>query len=228
MVLYLVTVMGIGTAFGLADDEISLARVASLVALVVSALLFSFAWVLLFRKRPATHSLPEGRSLLTAGFHQVYQTTTKIYKEYRALKFFYTSVVFGDAAIQSLAVIAITYVTDQLQFSSQEVGIAAILLLFGAIPGALVGALLNKKINPIRTSASAVVCMMVGISLAATFLTGPGQQSATYFFAFSWGVGTGWKATSDRILSAGCKFHDRESPMRSEVFQKGETNFVLH
>ena len=147
MVVYLAVVMGIGMIFGFANDDVAVARCGSIVAFVLSAVLFYVSWGLLFRERPPAHDLPQGQSLWTAGFRQVYRTTIKIYKDYQALRWFYVSICFGDAAIQSLSVIAITYVTDQLEFSSQEVGAAALLMLIGSIPGALVGAWVNHKIQ---------------------------------------------------------------------------------
>ena len=162
------------------------------VAFVISAVLFYVSWWLLLDERMAMHELPQGQSLWGAGFRQVYHTFIKIWKHYQGLKWFYISICFGDAAIQSLSVIAITYITDQLEFTSQEVGSAALLLLLGSIPGAIVGAWFNNKINPIRSSALAVFGMTVGTGFAAIVLKGPGQQILTYFLAFLWGFGTGW------------------------------------
>ena len=192
MVVYLAVVMGIAMAFGFAEDDVAVARCGAVVAFVLGAVLFYAAWGILFEERPASHILPEGQSLWGAGFRQVYRTTIKIYRDYRALKWFYVSICFGDAAIQSLSVIAITYITDQLQLSSQEVGAAALLMLLGSIPGALVGAFVNKRFNPIRSSGLSVLGMIIGTTLAAIFLKEPGQQMLTYFFAFLWGGGTGW------------------------------------
>ncbi|CAB9503872.1 Major facilitator superfamily [Seminavis robusta] len=203
MVVYLAIVMGIGLAFGVADDDVALARIAAIVAFCLSSVLLYASWGLLFEERMASHELPPGQTLWGAGFRQVYRTSIKIWNDYRALKWFYISICFGDAAIQSLSVIAITFITDHLEFSSQQVGAAALLLLLGSIPGAIVGAFINKKFNPIKSSALAVFGMLVGTGLGSIILKGPGQETLTYMFAFSWGFGTGWKYTGDRVLAAG-------------------------
>lgn len=203
MVLCLAVVMGIAIGVGFHEDDVALARCAALVGFVFSAFLFYASWWLLFEEKQAMHQLPPGQNLVGAGFRQVGRTAVKIWTQYRGLKWFYISICFGDAAIQSLSVIAITYTTDQLEFNSQEVAQAALLLLLGSIPGAIVGAWFNKNFNPVRSSALSVFGMMGGTGLAAIILTGPGQQYLTFCFAFLWGFGTGWKYTGDRVLAAG-------------------------
>jgi len=203
MVLYLAVVVAISVALGFADVDAAVARCSAVVAFVLSATLFYLSWGLLFQPRPAAHQLAPGQSLLSAGFHQVYRTTIKIYNDYQALKWFYISICFGDAAIQSLSVIAITFITDQLELNSQEVASAALLMLLGSIPGALAGAWVNRKFNPVRSSSLAVFGMIIGTSCASIILKGPGQQIITYVFAALWGVGTGWYGIS--VLASFCK-----------------------
>jgi hypothetical protein len=95
------------------DSSIETARLASLISLIGGALLFGYAWLFLFRPRPALSAVPEGSSLLQTGFSQVYRTSGTILRNYRALQWFAFSLLWcpeaGAGIVQS---IAITYLVS--------------------------------------------------------------------------------------------------------------------
>jgi UMF1 family MFS transporter len=132
----------------------------------------------------------------------VYHTSIHIYKHLPALKWFYVSVALVDAGINSLATIAITYLTDTLGFSSQENGIAILLMLIGSIPGAIAAGRTTAKFNPIRSSIVATLILALNTIGAGIVLKEPGQHMETYIFASVWGLGSGWKWTTDRLLAS--------------------------
>ena len=200
MVAYLVLVVGITSAAGLTDDDVATARIGQSISFGVASVTLCYAWSL-FRPRPTSRSLPEGQSLWTAGFRQVFHSSVKICKHYHALKWFYVAVAFADAAIQSLATIAVTYLTDQLQFTSFENGIAILAMLVGSVPGGLIAGWCTARFhNPIWSSLTSVIIMAINTLVAGAILRQPGQQVATYLLAAGWGIGTGWKWTADRLL----------------------------
>lgn len=203
MVVYLVAILAVAAAAGIGDDEVAVARLGQTVAVVVCSIMLFFAWGPLIQPRPALHELPEGRSIWTAGFFQIYHTSIRIYRHFPALKWFYVAVAFSDAAIQSLATIAITYLTDQLEFTSTENGLAILIMLIASIPGGVAaGAYTARFENAVHSSIISTAILIITTTLFAIFVTGPGQQALTYTLAGGWGLGTGWKWTSDKLLSS--------------------------
>jgi MFS transporter, UMF1 family len=96
----------------------------------------------------------------------------------------------------------ITFFTDTLDFSSTENGIVFLSLLAGSIPGAFVAGKTVARFNPVSSNKSATVLLMLNTIVASVVLKRPDQQVAAYALAFVWGVGTGWKWTTDRLLAS--------------------------
>jgi len=200
IILFIFVVLGIATAMGSRDDEVLTARIAAVVAFVFLSIVFFVSWVYLMEERPAAHTLREGQSLWAAGFRQIYDTSCNIYQNYSALAWFYVAVAFGD--VKPIMAIAITFFTDQLKLSPTETGAAAIIMLIGSIPGAVLSSWCTKRFNPIRTSILSMVITIVFSSLAAIILKGPGQQLETYIIVAGWGIGGGFKLTATRMLAS--------------------------
>lgn len=104
--------------------------------------------------------------------------------------------------LRTLTVLAITYMTDQLQFSGSENGIAILIMLISSVPGGLLSGRFSARFNPIRSSMVAVSILTINTALVAIFLKGPDQATGAYILAIGWGLGTGWKWTCDRLLFA--------------------------
>jgi len=202
MVLYLAGVVGVSSLAGFGDDDIATARLGQSVSFCVSSVMLYLSWGRLLKKRPAARTLPPGKSLWTAGFIQVYHTSIHIYKYLPSLRWFYISVALIDAGVNSLATIMITYLTDTLGFSSQENGIAILLMLVGSIPGAVIAGRSTARFDPIRSSIAATLILAINTIIAGVVLKEQGQQIETYLLAAGWGLGTGWKWTTDRLLAS--------------------------
>ena len=108
----------------------------------------------------------------------------------------------SDAGIQALATVAITYLTDQLQFTARENGFAILLMLCGSIPGAVISNFCSRKFDPIKSSMLSLVLLITATAFFAAFTTGPGQYVRTYFLAFVWGIGVGWNWTCGRLAAS--------------------------
>ena len=147
------------------------------------------------------HEIPSDRSLWTAGFVQLYHMSKRIFKNHRALKWFYISIAMSDAGLQALATIAITYMTDRLQFTAMEDGIAIMIMLFGSVPGAMLSNFTTRKLDPVNSSMTALALLIVMTALFAIFLTGPDQHLDTYILSFVWGVAMGWKWMCDGMVA---------------------------
>jgi MFS-type transporter involved in bile tolerance (Atg22 family) len=111
---------------------------------------------------------------------------------------FYSS----EAGLQALATVAITYLTDQLQFTARENGVAILLMLIGSIPGAPLSNFLSRRYDPIRSSMAGILLLIVVTACFALFAVGPGQYLRTYIMSFFWGVGVGMAWTVERLLSS--------------------------
>ena len=166
---------------------------------VVCFLFLGYAWTFLFRKRPASQHVPEGTNLLTAGFYKVFQTSRTIVHYHSAIKWFLVSVAFTEAATYTFSTIAITYMTDQLNFTSRENGICILILLLFGVPGTRVAAYMNK-INPIWSLQACLLLWIGTTSLAALTLKDPGQQNLAYVFAMFWGLCLGWIHPTEKTL----------------------------
>lgn len=200
IILFIFLVLGIGTALGVKDDEVMTGRIAAIASFFLLLILYSISWGKLFEQRPALNTLKEGQSLWTAGFTQIYNTSKKIYNNYSALTWFYVAVAFGDP--KPLTAIAITFFTDQLQFTPTENGIAAIVMLIASIPGAVLSSWFTRRFNPILSSVVSMILMLIATTMAAIILKGPGQQIACFVIVAGWGIGGGWKHTATRMLAS--------------------------
>lgn len=200
MVIYLVVVIGAASIAGMGSNDIFTARLGQSISCAICCVTLFLAWGLLLQKRPALRELPTDRSLWSAGFVQVFQTSLHINRSYSALKWFLISVCLVDASINALATVAITYFTTRLAFTSQENGIAIVLMLTGSIPGAYAAGWTTRRFNPIISAIAATFVLAVTTIVAAIILKQPGQQLQTFILAVVWGVGTGWRWTTDRLL----------------------------
>ena len=199
-VIFLIVMIGLFYVLGLTDNDIVSARIAQSVSAVITSVVFGWAWTRCFGERPAFQEIPPGSTIWTAGFKKVYHTSIRIYQNFSALKWFFVGIAFGEAASQSLATIAITYLTDVMLLNSTENGIAILLLFIGSVPGALISKKFSFRFHALWSAKVSVGIMAIITGLAALFLTGPGQQIRVYCIAAGWGIGTGWKYTAERVI----------------------------
>jgi len=200
MILYLAIIVGIATVAGFADDTVWTARLALSVSFFVSCITLYVAWFRLLKERPPARELPRDQCIWTAGFVQIYHTSINIYREFPALKWFLVSTSLIDAGIHALGTIALTYLTDTLNFTARDTGVTFLLMLVGSLPGAWLTGPTIERFNPIRSCMLGTFVMLINCIAAAVVLKEPGQELAAYAFSFIWGVGTGWKWTTDRLL----------------------------
>jgi len=98
MVIYLAGVVAISSVVGIGD--IGTAQLGQAIAFGISCTFLYLAWGKLMKRRPAARNLPEGHSLWTAGFIQIYHTTIHIYRHLPTLKWFYLSVSCMDSSVK--------------------------------------------------------------------------------------------------------------------------------
>ena len=202
MVIYLAVVIGGINLMGRGGDDIATARFGISLALLVNIMFLPIAWGRLFKKRPAMHELPPGRSILTAGFVQLYDTSVKIKQKYRSLMWFFIAVAFSDAGLQGTGTISLTFWTDQLQFTAQESGIGVLLLLLGSVPGAVVANRVTRRYDPCISSKASLIILTVTTIVYVAIINDRSQKMLSYLITLGWGFGVGWKWTSDRVVTS--------------------------
>jgi MFS transporter, UMF1 family len=96
----------------------------------------------------------------------------------------------------------LTYLTDTLGFSSTENGTAILIMLIASIPGAFVAGRSVIWLNPIRSCALATLLLTINTIVVSLVLTGVGQVVRAYILFAVYGIGIGWKWTTDRLLAS--------------------------
>jgi UMF1 family MFS transporter len=200
IVLFLATIVGISGGFGIMDDYVTVAHIAQSLTFGLFTLSALFSWGFLYEPRPVAHEPPVGHSVWTAGFVQLYTTVLKIHKHYPALQWYYIAITLSNAAIGALLVINMTFLTDEIEMKSSEIGACVTLMLLLSIPGAILSFFVTRRVNPIRSSILSLVLMSVVTAIVAIILKEPGQKMETYILAMAWGVAMGWNFTCDRML----------------------------
>jgi hypothetical protein len=194
---FIMAVISVSAILGVKGDG-PIARIAVLIALIILIFCFSNTWGHLLQPRPASNTLKEGQSLLTAGFQQILSTLRRLYRTNPNLLWFYAGVALGD--VKPLTSIALTFLSESQKFTSTDVGLAAITMLLSAIPGAALSAYFNRKINPVRSSMLALLLMAATTIIGAGVLTGRGQKLRTFVIVAFWGAFGGWKLASTQML----------------------------
>ncbi|CAB9526856.1 Major facilitator superfamily [Seminavis robusta] len=201
IIVFIIAVIGASVAFDVAGEEGPTARIAALFGVIVVAISLFISWGFLLKERPSLNALEEGQWRLTAGFKKIYLTAGRLYRTDMPLLWFFIAVALGD--VKPLTGIGLTFLSSQQQFTSTDVGLAAIIMLVSAIPGAVLSAFMCRKFNPIRSSMLSLVIFSMTTIAASIFLTGPNQKPQTYVIVGCWGVVGGWKVTSTLMLVAG-------------------------
>lgn len=116
-----------------------------------------------------------------------------------AIKWFLISVIFTEAATYTFSTIAITYMTDQLDFTAKENGICILILLLFGVPGTRLAAWTNQ-INPIHSLQACLLLWIATTSISALVMKNPGQQNLAYVFAMLWGLCLGWIHPTEKTL----------------------------
>eukprot|EP00591_Stephanopyxis_turris_P011176 CAMPEP_0195517902 /NCGR_PEP_ID=MMETSP0794_2-20130614/11810_1 /TAXON_ID=515487 /ORGANISM="Stephanopyxis turris, Strain CCMP 815" /LENGTH=632 /DNA_ID=CAMNT_0040646779 /DNA_START=140 /DNA_END=2038 /DNA_ORIENTATION=+ len=198
--LFLALMVVLTTLLQITDDVLNSARLSQMVVFIVCLVFFGYSWIMLFEDRPASQTVPEGSSLLTAGFKKIFATTCEIRKKYPAIKWTLVGVALSEPAVGTFMSIAITFLNVQLQFTPTENGTAILILLTASIPGSMISTWVTKKINPIRSLQVVLIIWMVTTTLAAWVLVGSGQQAQAYMFTSIWGIATGWYFPTERAV----------------------------
>lgn len=182
-------------------SSVQTAKDAAGLAFGIGAIFIGYAWVFLFRSRPALSKVPEDSTLLNTGFRQVFKTSRKIWKDYVALKWFMISLLWspeaGAGVVQSIAV---TFLTVVMRFSGLEIAKANLILIAATIPGSIFSKWCCAKINPLNSYRAGLLAISVSVAASCTVFKDYEQRDAVYGFSAAWGFAMGWTYPSQRVL----------------------------
>lgn len=183
------------------DSAIRSGREALGIAFGLAVPLFAYSWTFLFRKRDALSQVPEGTSLLTCGFVQVYRTFKKINRKYTALKWLLFSMLFSFEAGAGVGIaIAVSFLVTFLQMTSQDVAKLSLVLLIANVPGSIFAKWVALKVNPLNSMRGGMFFFAASVAVACAVLDGPDVKDWSYLFAAVWGFCVGWIYPSQKVL----------------------------
>ena len=190
MFLYMLEVLIPGTIKGW--DDVTTASWACCVTTITCVPLFTLTWRYLFRECPPIRQIPEGESLLTAGFTKLLRTHRHISQNAPHVSIFMKTMAFSEAANAALATIATTYMKAFLDMDSIEIGVAMLIVLIAGLPGSWIGHYFTHKYNNPVTSTKLCLVVYVVSTIAASLTLVPQYQNLIYFYVALFGICQGW------------------------------------
>lgn len=196
------------------SSTIATARLSAGMATGIGAILLTYAWTFLFRKRPKLREVPEGSNIFTTGFRQIAVTTKLVFKNYRALRWFMCALLFSPEAGAGVVLsIAVTFLTFFVRMTVTEIAAVSIVMLFCNVPGALISRYMCQKINPLNSFRCAEIFYATVNGLIAGTVTGPERKNLVYLYAALAGLAFGWMFPSQRTLTVAIIPKGKETEM---------------
>ena len=145
------------------------------VTMLITAALFAAASLptfLILRERARPQPLPPGASLVAGAFGRL-ATTVRHARRYRDLARFLVCIVFYQAGIQTVVVIAAIYAQATLGFTTKQTIAMILVVNVTAAAGAFVFGHVQDRLGYVRTLAVTLV-LWIATALVAWAATGPG------------------------------------------------------
>jgi len=145
------------------------------VTMLITAALFAAASLptfLILRERARPQPLPPGASLVAGAFGRL-ATTVRHARRYRDLARFLVCIVFYQAGIQTVVVIAAIYAQATLGFTTKQTIAMILVVNVTAAAGAFVFGHVQDRLGHVRTLAVTLV-LWIATALVAWAATGPG------------------------------------------------------
>jgi len=161
---------------------------------------------------PATHQLPEGRSIILQGFFQIYNTTKDINKNYaNSLRWFLLSIVFAEATVNAFTSVSVVFLADHIGMNGTQVGIFYAIVLFSSLPGSYFSLKVSSRLNPNHCMKLSLAMLFVVSYVGALTL-----QRDSFVTAYIWGIFVGfclgWFYPAENLFFSMClpKGHEAE------------------
>ena len=197
--LFLIIVVGVGTVFAL--DTVATGQLSQAILTLVLVATAIRSWGQLLPKRPASHKLPEGHSLVLEGFRQNWRTMTQINIHYKNLRWYLFAVAFAEAGCTAFLAVAVTFLTGELGFSGIQVGLVFITALTASLPGTWASSKVTAMTNP-NTSLKIDMIGFVVVTASGAFLLTKEREMLGYVWGVLWGFFTGWFYPAENLMFA--------------------------
>ena len=153
---------------------------------------------------PATHVLPPGSSLWTIGFKQTYHTAKSIWCHYKAgLRWFLLATVFAEAASNAFTVVAVVYLTEEVDLSGNGIAIFFLVVLVASLPGSYMGSQITKRTNPNISWRLSMFSLAV-VTIVGALLVDSSRQAVAYVWGLAVGLLLGWFYSTENLFFSMC------------------------
>jgi len=138
------------------------------------------------------------RSLVAAGFTQVFKTSKGLYVYYpKTVGMFFLGCTFSQATIYSFSTVSVTHINEVLKFNSTQI---SIFVLLSTIPGAYFANWLVNKTNPMIAFKIQIITFIAVNFGAFLNLTGPSKEILAYVCGALWGFWLGWYYPIEQMI----------------------------
>ena len=205
-VVFLIVAVGLSILLkfnGGGEDNVRLAQVTQAMSVIWSIPTAILAWRLLPHV-PASRTLPEKQRLWSAGFKENWQTTKRIYRDYRkSLFLFLVGTAFAEASAAAFTSVSVIYLREVIGLSSSQVGIFFIVALVAFVPGTQLASVVATKISP-KNSLIINVTLLAIVSIVGAMTLGKGTVAGAYIWGCVVGILLGWFYPTEAIIFALC------------------------
>ncbi len=124
-----------------------------------------------------------------SSFKDIYNTIMSLD---RTLKFYLSHAAFAGAAIISVISTSTIFMSESLNMSSGEIGMAMLLFALFAIPGSKVSQILSSRTDPLISLQLNLMLWVLTFPIASAVLDGRDFFQFSYIFCAFWGTLFGW------------------------------------
>lgn len=189
--IFLVIVIGI--SMGISADDVLTAQISQGINVLCLILTFGYGWNKFLPKVEAKRVLPNGQSLWTAGFTQIFHTAKHINSHYkRSIRWFLIALAFAEAGASAFAVCSITFLNEVLNMTGTETGIVFLIVLVFVVPGAKLSELVVKKTNYNTCWRLNMIYFSVTTVVGVSIMQDPNDKVKAYVMGIFWGIALGW------------------------------------
>jgi len=186
-------VLIIGISIGIGSGDVLTAQISQGINAAILLVTWSIGWFKLLPKSKAKRVLPEGKSLCSAGFSQIFQTAKHINSNYKhSIRWYLMALIFAEAGANSFTICAVTYLNEVLKMSGTETGIVFLIVLVCTIPGSFLCEYVVNKTNFNTGWRLNMLYFAVVTTVGVFVLNDEYDKIKTYILGIFWGIALGW------------------------------------
>lgn len=214
VVIFLIGMTVATTLLRANNDPLFTARISLLATFCLQIIFYGISWTKLFGVRMTARTGAMDANLITAvksadaarcevvrnSAQSLKRTVVKIFTQRSEIKWFLLFRATSQPVIIAFTAASLSYINDQIQVSSRDVGITSLIVLVSAILGNKISFIMMRRFDPLI---SLKFCIFLWIVLGPTlvFLVNkPGHEFRLFLLSILWGVLLGWKEPADKTV----------------------------